>query len=158
MLFRSVITTNTAAPIVFPPYIFGATNFVSGANAGYYTFTGAANGGYGYGDLAAFLAFITTNNPAAVQAAYPGVVINTVSNTVTIVSNVTYTAYFTNAPVGSPYGSPLTLVVKTNYQPVFQILYFYTFANIFTNHYFANAKAVLQTTLASAPIDRKSVV
>src|ERR1035438_2729361 len=85
-----VITTNAAAPIVFPPYIFGATNFVSGANAGYYTFTGAANGGYGYGDLAAFLAFITTNNPAAVQAAYPGVVINTGSNTVTIVSNVTH--------------------------------------------------------------------
>ncbi len=150
-----VITTNTQTPEVFPPYISGATNFVfGGANGGYYvgTLTNAAGAiAGGYGDLAAFLSFITTNNPAAVQAAYPGIVITSVSNTVVIVSNAIVTAYFTT-PIGSPYGSPPTFVMRTNYQPVFQVKYFYTFQNLFTNHYFANTKAILQTTTTTAPV------
>ena len=147
-----VITTNTATPVVFPPYLTGATNFIGSPNVGYYTFTGNTNGGYGYGDLAAFLAFAKTNGPAALQAAYPGVLFNSVSNTVVIVTNATYSTYYTNAAVGTPFGSPPVLVIVTNHTRAFQINYFYQFSNIFTNHYSANAKATLQIVTASAPI------
>jgi hypothetical protein len=146
------ISTNLLAPTVFPPYVSGGTNFVSGTNSGYYIFSGTTNGGYGYGDLAAFLGFITTNGPDAVQAAYPGVIINSYSNTVVLASNAIVTSYYTNAPYGSPYGTPPRFVLVTNYQKVFQIRYSYKFQNIFTNHYVANSKAVLQTTTATAPI------
>lgn len=145
-----LITTNAATPVVFPPYIVGSTNFVNGTNTGYYIFNGATNVGYGYGDLTAFEAFITTNDPAAVQAAYPGVVIASVTNTVTIVSNATIVAYYTNW-IGSPYGSPPVLVVTTNYNPVFEILYYYTFANIFTNHYTKGTESLV-TVSVGAPV------
>ena len=148
------ITTNTTpgAQQVFPPYLSGGTN-VFGAGGGYYVFNGNTNGGgLGYGDLAAFLAFARSNGPAALQAAYPGVIISSVSNSWVVASNATYTGYYKPAPVGSPYGSPPTFVVLTNYTPVFQFLYSYTFANVFTNHYTTNSTATLQTVTLSAPV------
>jgi hypothetical protein len=149
LAFSVTIDTNT--PEVFPPYVTGGTNFVSGTNGGYYIFTGTTNGGYGYGDLAAFLAFTATNPPAAVEAAYPGVVISSSSWSEKRGSNVTYIAYYTNAPIGSPYGSPPVLVVKTNYSPVFQFFYNYTFANVFTNHYVKSYENLISVTVG-APV------
>ena len=150
------ITTNTANPQVFPPYLYGATNFSNGTNgAGYYVpaFTNGAGAiAGGYGDLAAFLSFATTNNPAALQAAYPGVVFSgTPSNSWTIVSNATINAYFTNAPFGSPVGTPPVLVVVTNYVPVFEFLWYYTFANVFTNHYTKGIEKIETVTVGAPP-------
>jgi hypothetical protein len=145
------ITTNTT-PQVFPPYLTGATNWVGTNGGGYYVFNGTTNGGLGYGDLAAFLAFSQSNSPAAVQAAYPGVVIDSVATTWAVASNATYSSYYKPAPVGSPYGSPPTFVVVTNYIPYFQFLYSYTFANVFTNHIYTNSFATLQTLSVSAPV------
>jgi hypothetical protein len=148
------ITTNTAAGAqqVFPPYLTGVTNFVGTNGSGYYVFNGGTNGGLGYGDLAAFLAFSQSNGPAALQAAYPGVIISSVTSSWVVASNATYTGYYKPAPVGSPYGSPPTFVVATNYNPYFQFLYSYTFANVFTNHYTTNSTATLQTVTLGAPL------
>jgi hypothetical protein len=153
LLFTITTNSTPGAQQVFPPYILsGGTNVVLGTNGGYYVFIGTTNGGVGYGNLAAFLAFASTNPPAAVQAAYPGVVISSVSYTVVIASNATYSSYYAPPAVGSTYGSPPQFVVVTNYTPFFQFIYTYTFANIFTNHYSTNSFASLQTLSFSAPV------
>ncbi len=141
------ITTNTSGAEIFPP---NATNFISLNGQGYYTY----NGMYGYGDLAAFSAFIRTNGPAAVLAAYPGVVISSVSNSVMTVSNANIVAYYGPAPVGSPYGSPPTLIIKTNYTKAFEIIYNYTFANIWTNqpHFTTAGQQRLVTVTVGSPV------
>lgn len=149
LLYSVTVDTNT--PEVYPPYLQGATNFVSGTNGGYYIFSGNTNGGYGYGDLTAFLAFAATNPPAALQAAYPGVVISSYTWSEKLGSNATIIAYYTNALVGSPYGSPPVLVVKTNYTPVFEFFYNYTFANVFTNHYSKSYESEITVTVG-APV------
>ncbi len=146
------ITTNATSPQVFPPYLTGATNVVGTNGAGYYVFNGTTNGGLGYGDLAAFLSFARSNSPAALQAAYPGVVIDSVSTSWVVASNETYYSYFKPPPVGSTFGTPPTFVVGTNYTPYFQFLYSYTFANVFTNHLYTNSFATLQTLTMSAPV------
>ena len=151
LLFTITTNSTPGAQQVFPPYIAGGTN-VLGTNSGYYVYIGTTNGGVGYGNLAAFLAFASTNPPAAVQAAYPGVVISSVSYTVVIASNATYSSYYAPPPVGSAYGSPPQFVVVTNYTPFFQPIYTYTFANVFTNHYATNSFASLQTLTYSAPV------
>jgi hypothetical protein len=148
------ISTNTASgsQVVFPPILAGATNFVGGINgSGYYIFSGIGNNGYGYGDLAAFLAYAKTNGPAALLAAYPGVVINSVTNTFTVVSNATIVSYFTNAPVGTPFGTPPVLVIRTNYTPVFEFIYSYTFANVFTNHFGPISGQLVSITVGTSP-------
>jgi hypothetical protein len=138
------ITTNTTSPTVFPPYVTAGT-----AAGGYYVTNGVAGAGYGYGNLAAFLAFTSTNGPAAVQAAYPGVVITSYTTTVGIVSNVNYTVVYVPPPVGSPYGTPPVPVLKTNYTPVFLVRYNYTFANVFTNHYTTGSAKVYNITVST---------
>lgn len=150
-----LITTNTLEPQVFPPYLSG-TNFVGVNNVGYYTFITSTNGLiYGYGDVVAFLAFAKTNPPANVLAAYPGVVISSYTWYATIVSNATLVTYFTNAPIGSPFGSPPVLVITTNYNPVFQFVYNYTFANVITNlsvNHFSPSYQTLVSITVGTPI------
>lgn len=141
------ITTNLLAPEVYPPYVTQGTNYSNGTNTGYYIYNGTTNGGYGYGDLVAFLAFAKTNPPDVLLAAYPGVVINSVTNSWLRVSNATYTSYYTN-PIGSPYGATPILVVKTNYTPVYEFLYYYTFANVFTNHWTSTYEQLFTATVA----------
>jgi hypothetical protein len=142
-----VITTNRNSPQSFPPLGFVTTN----AN-GFYFFDGNTNnGGYGYGDLAALIAFSKTNNLATVQAAYPGLVISSVSNSLVWSSNQTYSAFFAPPPVGSPYGSPPQFVIVTNYTGFWQSIYYYQFANLYTNHYYTNSVGQLQTQTFSAP-------
>ena len=146
-----VITTNFNSPQIFPPVGFATTN-----GAGFYYFDGNTNGGFGYGDLAAFLAFARTNNIASLQAAYPGVIVSSVATSWGMASNATYSSYYTNAGIGSPFGTPPRFVVVTNYTPYWQFLYSYTFANVFTNlpqnHYSTNAVATWQTVSVSVPI------
>lgn len=146
-----LITTNTTAPVVFPPY-FGTGGNLVGGSGGFYTFTPTVNGGVGYGDLVYFMAFAKTNPPAVLLAAYPGLVISSFSVTETIVSNATIIIYYTNAPYGEPYGSPPLLVIKTNYNPVFEFLYNYQFANLITNHYTTAGSGQLVSVSVGTPI------
>ena len=136
-----VITTNFDSPQSFPPDGFAATN-----GAGFYYFDGNTNAGFGYGDLAAFYAFARTNNPATLQAAYPGVVVSSVSTSWAPASNEVY-SYSYSVPIGSPYGSPAVLTVKTNYNSYYQFYYTYQFANIFTNHYYTYKARLVKTTV-----------
>ncbi len=141
-----VISTNKTNPQSFPPV--GATTVNA---AGFYYFTGNTNGGFGYGDLAVLLSFAKTNDLPTLQAAYPGLVINSYSNSLVWSSNATYSSYYTNL-IGSPYGSPPTFVVVTNYTGYYQTYYYYQFGNLVTNHYYTNSVATLQTLKVSAPI------
>jgi len=149
------ITTNTDAgsPFTFPPLLTSAiTNFAFGTNGGYYVVTGTTNGSFiGYGDLVAFLAFTKTNSPASVQAAYPGVVISSVSYTGMVVQVPNIIGYYTNPPYGSPVGSPPVLVITTNYTQAFQLFYNYTFANIFTNHLVSTPQLLETLTVGTPP-------
>jgi hypothetical protein len=149
------LETTNMAPETFPPYVNTTTNLI-GTNSGYYVFFGSTtNGGFGYGNLTAFYAFIATNPPAAVEAAYPGVVITSSNFSLTTVSNASYISYYTNAPYGSPYGSPPVLVVKTNYTKVYEVLWYYTFANVFTNlpiNHSASGYNELVTVTVAAPV------
>jgi len=151
----NLITTNTDAgsPFTFPPTLTSIlTNFAFGANGGYYVVTGTTNGSFiGYGDLVAFLAFTKTNPPAAVQAAYPGVVISSVSYTGMVVQVPNIIGYYTNPPYGSPVGSPPVLVITTNYTQAFQLFYNYTFANIFTNHLVSTPQLLETLTVGTPP-------
>ena len=139
------ISTNPSGMTTFPPMgtTAGAAN-----GAGFYYY----NGTYGYGDLAAFWAFTKTNSPAAVQAAYPGVVISSYSETWANATNVTYTSYYVPPGTGTPVGTPPQLVVVPTYQVYPGFYYTYTFANVFTNHYTTNALATLQSSSVGAPI------
>ena len=146
------ISTNFSSYQTFPPFLNTSTNVVSGTNGGYYVFQGSTNGGIGYGDLGALISFAHTNPLANVLAAYPGLIATQLSNSWGYASNVTYSSFFTNPPVGSPYGTPPRFVVVTNYTPVFQFYYYYSFGNLFTNHFYTNSSGFWQTVKASAPI------
>jgi hypothetical protein len=142
LLFNITTNFNTGGE-QFPP--IGA---VTVSAAGFYYFDGVN----GYGDLAAFLAFARTNNQAALQAAYPGVVVSSVSSTSNVwVWDPTY-SYSYSSLLHAPYGSPLYLTVTTNYNTGHWLNYYsYQFANVFTNHYYTN-QARLITTTAGPPI------
>ena len=151
------VTTNFSQQVSFPPDGYSTTN-----GAGFYYFQGNTNnsGGFGYGDLAAFMAFAKTNGPAALQAAYPGVVVAGVHSTNAVVSlPVSYT-YSYQTLIGAPYGSPPVLVVTTNYQNFTKTYYQYQFANVFTNHYYINKAAWVSTyvgPMVGAPYGSPSV-
>lgn len=96
-------------------------------------------------DLGALLSFAQTNPPSVVSNAFPGLVIDTVSNYFTVVSNPVVVAYFTNLP-GSPAGSLPVFVVKTNsYFLTAQTNYVYTFDNLVIVHEYTNTTAQLTT-------------
>lgn len=143
-----VINKTLYAPQAFPPvdYTFSSTN-----SNGFYYYSGNTNGGFGYGDLPPFLGFIQTNGPAALQAAYPGVAISSVSNSLVWASNAVYSSYF-YIPVGSPYGTTPTFKAVTNYVGYWKTIYHYQFANVFTNHFYTNSVASWQKTTVSAPV------
>ena len=92
-------------------------------------------------NLGALLQFAQTNPPAALLAAFPNLVINTVSNYYTIVSNPIVFSYFTNYP-GSPANTPPVFVIGTNgYFLSFQTNYVYTFDNVVIVDYYSNTPA-----------------
>lgn len=144
----ATITTNFA-PQPFPPA--GTTNAFNTTNSiGYYYFSGDTNGaGFGYGNLSSLLAFSTTNDPAKLVAAYPGIVVANVSTNWLWASNETYSYSYT-LPAGSAYGTAPTLTIKTNYIGYYQAHYLYQFENVFTNHYYTN-QAKLVTEVVGPP-------
>jgi hypothetical protein len=96
-------------------------------------------------DLYTLLQFAQTNPPTAVQAAFPNLEIETVSNYYTLGSNPVVVAYFTNTP-GANDDTPPKLVVTTNGWTFFAITnYSYTFGNVVYVHYYTNTAAQLQT-------------
>jgi hypothetical protein len=103
-------------------------------------------------DLSALLQFASTNNQAAVQAAFPNVQIDSVANFFVLVSNPVVVAFFTNFP-GTPVGTPPTLVVKTNrFILSLQEHFIYSFGNVVILNEHTNTVALLQTTSLAEPI------
>ena len=86
-------------------------------------------------NLADLVSFTLTNNPAAVLAQFPGIVITSSIQGFSNIVTTNFTAYFTNFN-NQPPGTPATLVqvatFATNAIPIF----FYTFGNVITNVFF----------------------
>jgi hypothetical protein len=78
------------------------------------------------------------------QALYPGLVVTSSHDYWILATNLTITAGYA-PPIGSPFGSLPKLVLTTNrsYFPLHK--YVTTFANVVTNYYSPNTKAILQT-------------
>lgn len=101
-------------------------------------------GGFGTFDLGQLISFSRTNDPATVQAAFPGVIVATSSNYFILATNAVVVSYFTNF-FGEPIGTPPHLKTVTNYTFFPQTIYVDTFANIFTNHYRSSTTVTIQT-------------
>jgi hypothetical protein len=134
--------------------IVGITNFTTqqlfpvatGTNSGYLFSDGVR---YGTGSLNALLGFASTNNAAAVQAAFPGIQVNQISAYFTNILVTNVVSYFTNYN-GSPAGT-LILVTITNVTPGIGEFYVDTFPNIITNSYSSNTTYYLQTITVGPP-------
>lgn len=101
-------------------------------------------------DLGALLSFAQTNPPSVVSNTFPGIVIDTVSNYFTVVSNPVISSYFTNFP-GSAAGAPPVFVIKTNsFTFVLQSNFAYTFDNVVIVHEHTNTIAQLTTVTLAA--------
>lgn len=101
-------------------------------------------------DLGALFSFAQTNPPSVVSNTFAGIVIDTVSNYFTVVSNPVIVSYFTNFP-GSAVGAPPTFVIKTNgYTFTAQTNYVYTFDNVVIVHEHTNTVAQLTTVTLAA--------
>lgn len=122
----TVITTNLLSQTVFP----ANTNSPSG---------------FGTFDLFSLQSASRTNDPATLQLLFPGVIVATSSNFLTVVATPVVTA--TLKPIiGAPIGTAPKLVVATNgFIFSSQTNYVTTFANIVTNHFRINPTAILQT-------------
>lgn len=88
-----------------------------------------------------------TNGPTALQALYPGLVINGFTNIFTNEITTNITAYFTNPPLGQA-GTAL-LKLATNYTTNVAILFNYSFGNVVTNHHYNSGFITTQTTNVS---------
>jgi hypothetical protein len=96
-------------------------------------------------NLALFAAQALTNNAAALQALYPGLIITDTKLIFTNVVTTNYFAYFTNFP-WSPAGSPASLVVSSNLTTNVATWFRHTFANVMTNKFATNGIVQVQTT------------
>jgi len=144
------ISTNRTEIVTAPP-LPNSTNFLSGTNGGYYVYVANTNGAYGYGDYAGLLAYSATNADVMIEAAYPGVIVNTITNWPVIASNATIVTYYTNPPPGYPYGAPPLLVVVTNYSLYFETIYSNQFLNVFPLHWTTKGSAYLFTQTVGSP-------
>jgi len=96
-------------------------------------------------DLYVLMQYAQTNPPAAVEAEFPGIIINSSSTYYTVVTNANVYSYFTNYP-GSPADSPPVLVVGTSGSNIsIQTNYIYSFGNVVTVNYHTNTPAYLTT-------------
>lgn len=124
----TIITTNLLSEIPFP------------ANSN-------TPSGFGTFDLASLTSAARTNDPATLEQLFPGVIVATSSNYLTVVDTPILTTTFKYL-IGAPAGSAPKLVVQTNgYTYSSQTIYVTTFANIVTNHYQLNPQATLQTVM-----------
>ncbi|HEV2693742.1 MAG TPA: Ig domain-containing protein [Verrucomicrobiae bacterium] len=96
-------------------------------------------------DLATFSDQSVTNDPATMQALYPGLQILNFSAFPTILYFTNFVSYLTNYS-GSPFGSPpksVTLPVSTN--AYLGTVYQYQFGNVFTNHAYKTRTLITQS-------------
>ena len=107
--------------------------------------------------LTALIMASRTNDPATLAALFPGLVVASSSNYLTVASNPIVTVTFVNSP-GDPIGTPPHAVVKTNgWDFFFQTNYVTTFANViyttnfFPNSFKSNTPAQLVTTTIAVP-------
>jgi hypothetical protein len=123
-------TTNTSQEVLFP----ANTNILQG---------------FGTFSLSTLLTFASTNPPATVETAFPGINVNNVSNYFVLVTNWTVFSYITNI-IGAAAGSE-SVVVGSNATVQFEEVYVDTFPNIVTNHYYPNTTVTLQTITVGPP-------
>lgn len=138
----TVITTNFLSQTVFPP-------------------NPTSPSGYGTFDLYELQSSSRTNDPATLQLLFPGVIVATSSNYVSVVATPVISTTFKYL-IGAPAGSAPKLVIQTNgYIYSAQTNYVTTFANIVTNHYRLNPKATIQTVTVGpaygAPLGSPSI-
>ena len=100
--------------------------------------------GFGTFDLGALISSSKTNDPATLQALFPGVIVASSTSTLAYTTNQTVVAYFTNF-LGSQAGSPPVLIIGTNITYGYTTVFSDTFANVITNHYYSNSVVTLQT-------------
>ena len=96
-------------------------------------------------DLATFVDSVAIDDPATLQAAYPGLSILSASPYPGYADITNYVSYLTNQ-VGSPYGSPPILVTVPVITNGFTTNWTYVFGNVFTNHVYPKRWVTIQTT------------
>jgi len=122
------VVTNTSVTQLFP----ASTTTNSGV---------LVNGiSYGTASYGALLAFSSTNNAAAVQAAFPGVQLTQLTNYFATVLVTNTISYYTNFPGGVGPSLVTKKVVSTQIIQYFK----YRFDNIYTNVYSTNTTAKVQ--------------
>jgi hypothetical protein len=108
-------------------------------------------------NLATLVFASITNNAAALQALFPGLLIASTTQIFTNVVTTNTIAYFTNNPF-APSGSAV-LVIATTLQTNIQTQFRHTFANVVTNSFYTNGFVVSNsTTVAQIPFAPAGVV
>ncbi len=104
-------------------------------------------------NLTLLVAQSLTNDPAALLALYPGLIISSSSNFFVNVRVTNVFGYFTNFPF-SPVGTAASLVLVTNFSTNYNQQFFaYQFANVITNQYATNGfTTVLDTKVTPVPL------
>lgn len=96
-------------------------------------------------DLANFIDLAVTNDPATMQALYPGLQILQAHQIPGIVTITNYLSYLTNY-TGAPFNGPpvaVTVPIATNY--FFITNWSYIFGNVVTNHSYTNRTVAIQS-------------
>jgi hypothetical protein len=94
-------------------------------------------------DLSVLLSAAFTNDPAALSALFPNLIIASVTTNFQTICTPNIVSTIKNN-TGSPIGSPPVFVVTTNgFNCVYQPTYAYSFANVITNSFSANTSAKL---------------
>lgn len=99
-------------------------------------------------NLAELSGLSPTNDSAALLALYPGLIITGTTNIFTNIFITNFTAYFTNYPT-DPYGTPASVAFITNVTSFIGTVYYHSFGNIVTNHYYTNSLYSIQTTMTT---------
>jgi hypothetical protein len=139
-------------------YLYSTNNINYESSAsGSVLLSSVSSGGGGLGlpyvlytsNYTAFASFALTNNPAALAALYPGLIVTSSSNYPVVIHTPNIVAYFTNSFV---LGNPPVLVVATNgFTDTVVLNYQNTYANVIpiTNTYSTNTSAQLVTVQVS---------
>jgi hypothetical protein len=102
-------------------------------------------------NLQEFAQFALTNDAAALEDLYPGLVVLTTSNYFVNVVQTNVVAYFTNLYT-DPIGTPPRLVYATNYTEFVETRYVHTFDNVVTNEFNPYCVySILTTNIAPQP-------
>lgn len=101
-------------------------------------------------NLQVFAEQALTNDAAALQALWPGLVVTGTSNFFVNVVDTNVVTYLTNPPY-APVGSPPVVVFATNYTTNVATRYVHAYANVLTNEYYTNCFWSLLTTNIAPP-------